>query len=492
MMCNLLLRRLLLLAPAVAAVSNHGKHDDVETDKRSVALNAGTMALVRQQRHSAEHRTYSSAAAASVTDAQSSTGTSVAGGFAASKALLQSISKEAKEEGLPGKHLQPQAAIFGERGSSHVSAYSDGVRTAVCRCICALAALLVVAATFRLMMRRPIDEPLDIMSAVLLCGAYVAIAATSDILVKWETQANNGSLPFAPARMVFVVEVMKLILTMPLVFGRLAQGSLKLPTRADCETAIRLMLVPAISYSMNNAIIFVVVAHVDFSSLSVWRQLTPMFVAFIWILVFRRQLGGQRWFALALLVVGTTLNSCGQAGGLKFNAMVFVVLCSCLTTAVAGVANEYVLKRCGHLDIDFLCVLLYIQTSVISLLLAVSMERTSMARLAGAPVQYRSTLLGGPPLVEDPRPAVIILLQVLFGFAVARVIRYLGSIPRAIVNALKELAVVALAPAFTNSHINGAVLISAVIVGGAAALFTLAPAPLPNVKGPKRTWSPVT
>jgi len=347
---------------------------------------------------------------------------------------------------------------------------------------------VVCFATLRLMLRRPSEEPLDILSVILLCAAYVAIAAASDIFVKWEAQSNNGILPFAPARMVFVVEVLKFCLTIPLVLMRYMSNSFQFPSKAECLVAMRLMSIPAISYSMNNAIVFFIVAHVDFSSLSVWRQLTPIFVAFIWILVFRRHLGRQRWLAIALLIAGTTLNSLSQNQGLRINSMIVVVLFSCLTTAVAGVANEYVLKRCGAMDIDFLCVLLYVQTSAFSLLLVVSSEM----RLAGNATHVATvgTLLGGPPLVQDARPLVIMFLQVLFGFAVARVIRYLGSVPRAIVNAIKELTVVIVAPAFIDSSLNSTIMLSVGIVGGAAALFTLAPSPLPKASTLGKAWSP--
>jgi hypothetical protein len=250
------------------------------------------------------------------------------------------------------------------------------------------------------------------------------------------------------------------------------------------------MSLPAISYSINNAIVFFIVARVDFSSLSVWRQLTPIFIAFIWVLVFRRQLGGQRWLAIALLVVGTTLNSCSSNGGSTLNSMIFVVLSSCLTTAVGGVANEYVLKRCGNLDIDFLCVLLYMQTSAFSVFFLAACESPKLKSWVGGVWEASSTgtLLGGPALLGDPCTLAIIFLQVLFGFAVARVIRYMGSVPRAIVNATKELAVVIFAPAFIDSKLNGTIVVSAAIVAGAAALFMLAPSPLPKAQTQSKAW----
>jgi len=325
--------------------------DHVNTGRKSLAVD--THATVRNQRH-----------------------------FDASPALQPPAKVAAVPLGREVKNAsmalgQKQDPVLDVRESQQFATISDAGRVTLGHCICILATVVVISATARLMLvRKQAEEPLDFISAVLLCGAYVAIAATSDILVKFETQANGGVLPFAPARMVFVIEFLKLCLTFPLVLGRFMHDSLRWPTQEDCTAAMRLMFVPAMSYSMNNAIIFFVVSRVDFSSLSVWRQMTPLFVAGIWVLIFRRQLGRQRWFALGLLVAGTALNSCGQTGGSsRFDAMVLMVLFSCLTTAVAGVANEYVLKRCGGLDIDFLCVLLYMQTSVISLVLAIGAAR---------------------------------------------------------------------------------------------------------------------
>lgn len=375
-------------------------------------------------------------------------------------------------------------------GAEHVTIVTEMGTVGRCIRIFAVAIVLAGAARFACMLKA-IPDPLDTMSAMLLCGSYVAISATSDVLVKWETQANGGKLPFLPLRMTFVVEFLKLLLTMPLVMGRHSRGVFSWPQQADCAIAIRLMFVPAMAYSANNALIYFLVSRVDFSTLSVWRQMAPLFVAGIWVILFRRQLGAQRWFALSLLVAGTALNSFGQKDGVRFDAMVLVVLGSCFTTAVAGVANEYVLKQCGCMDIDFLCVLLYMQTSTISFFLAVISESRIffwMTGIAPTPAQAY-TLLGGVPLQNDLRPLAIIGLQVLFGFAVARVIRYLGAIPRAVVNALKELTVVLVAPAFTQSHLNSTVAVSAVVVGSAAALFTLAPSPLPASKA-SRAWSP--
>lgn len=385
-----------------------------------------------------------------------------------------------------------QAVTIGDTSLPAPVAIQQNGHNALSKSICLLAVFAVCSATLRLATRGHREEPLDLLSTILLCAAYVAIASASDILVKWEAQTHAGILPFAPARMVFVVEVMKLCLTSPLVLMRHANNSFRFPSQAECYEALRLMTMPAVSYSLNNALIFFIVGHVDFSSLSVWRQLTPIFVAFIWVLVFGRHLGRQRWFAIGLLVAGTSLNTCTNGGGILFNSIVLVVLLSCLTSAVAGVANEYALKKCGSLDIDFLCTLLYIQTSVFSLFLVVACESPTLMSLVGSNGQLAApwTLLGGPPLSQDALPLAIVLLQVLFGFAVARVVCYLGAVPRAIVNATKELTVVIVAPAFIDSKLNGIIVASAVVVGVAVACFTLAPAPELKAQALGKVWKP--
>jgi hypothetical protein len=361
--------------------------------------------------------------------------------------------------------------------------------TTLANSLCVAAVAVVISATMRfLFMGKSKDETLDVTSTALLCCAYVAIAASCDILVKRETQAHEGHLPFIPLRMVCLVEFLKLCLTLTLVMGRLSRGASILPEKADCLTAARLTLVPAICYSINNAIVYVMISRIDFSSLSVWRQMTPLFVAGIWVISFRCQLGAQRWFSLSLLVTGLILNSFGHGSGVRFDAMVGVVLGSCFITAIAGVANEYVMRRCDAMDIDFLCVLLYVQTSIISFVLAIIMESRAATVLTGMPPTQASSLLGGVGVLEDWPLPTIILLQVLFGFAVARVIRYLGAVPRSVINGMKELTVVMVAPVFIQSHINRMVIMSALVVGSAAAIFTLAPSPLPSIKDP-RAWS---
>mmetsp|Transcript_2316 Transcript_2316/g.3954 ORF Transcript_2316/g.3954 Transcript_2316/m.3954 type:complete len:458 (+) Transcript_2316:63-1436(+) len=340
--------------------------------------------------------------------------------------------------------------------------------------ITALGILFVLSAGFRLVTaEKRVDKDIDAATVVLLCGAYISIASANDVLVKMETQAHGGEMPFSPSRMVFMVEFMKLVITVPVVLVRHFYGNVYCPTMMECATAMRLMVIPAISYSVNNAIILMVVSHVDFSSLSVWRQLTPLFVALIWVVVFRRPLGNRRWLALLLLLLGTTINSYAEGAFMaRWNPMLLAVLGSCCTTAVAGVANEYVVKNCVRLDLDFLCIFLYVQTTIFSFLLVVVGGGFPSFRWSSS-----ETLLGGPPLLQEPAQLAIVGLQVLFGFAVARVIRYLGAVPRAIMNAMKELTVVIIAPVFVSSRITTTAVISAFVVGCAAAMFSTAAAP---------------
>lgn len=355
----------------------------------------------------------------------------------------------------------------------------SGVAVSSRYAITVLGILMVVAAGFRLSsVEKAVDKDIDAITVILLCGAYISIASANDILVKMTTQAHNGEMPFSPSRMVCMVEFMKLLITVPVVLLRYAYGHVYLPSMAECVTALRLMVIPAVSYSVNNAIILMVVSHVDFSSLSVWRQLTPLFVALIWVLVFRRPLGSRRWLALLLLLFGTMINSYAEGAFMsRWNPMLIAVLGSCCTTAVAGVANEYVVKHCARLDLDLLCIFLYIQTTIISFLLVVvargfSPSAWSGSDEAGEAANAQWTLLGGPPLLQEPVQLAIVGLQVLFGFAVARVIRYLGSVPRSIMNAMKELTVVIIAPVFVSSNITTTAVISAFVVGGAAAMFS--------------------
>lgn len=362
-------------------------------------------------------------------------------------------------------------------------AYHSGFIGSIGYAIIALGSAQVLAAGLRLAFSgKRIDEGLDTGTILLLSGAYISIASASDVVVKMQTQAHGGVMPFSPSRMVFVVELVKLVITMSVVLVKYLHGTLRYPAKTECARATRLMVVPAVSYSVNNAILLMVVSHVDFSSLSVWRQLTPLFVAVIWIFVFRRHLGRQRWAAIVLLLCGTAINTYPQsASTLRWNPLLFTVLGSCCSTAIAGVANEYVLKQCARLDLDFLCIILYLQTTALSFFFVILGTGWSSSKLK-VREDIEWTWLGGPPLVQEPAQIAIIALQVLFGFTVARVIRYLGAIPRAVMNAMKELTVVIIAPVFVASQITTATILSVLVVGSAAAMFSTAASPEPEGK----------
>lgn len=322
--------------------------------------------------------------------------------------------------------------------------------------------------------RKSSSQVLSLAGTLLLCAGYIAIAGANDILVKHETQANNGILPFSPSRMVCVVEVGKLVLTLPLALAKWQYGDIAHPSKSDCIRMLGLMLGPASAYSINNALVYFIIAHVDFSSLSVWRQMTPLFVALLWVAIFRRALGMQRWVALCMLIFGTTLNSWSGAGvALPNPVMLTLILLSCFISALSGVANEYALKQFDWVDIDLMCVFLYMQTAAFALLNVLVCEKQFSRMSGGSFASSNDTLLGNTSLIDDPNLMIIIGLQVIWGFSVARVLRHLGAVTRAVVNAMKEVCVLLIAPFFVTSHLSHMVIISALIVGSAVVTFSL-------------------
>jgi len=340
--------------------------------------------------------------------------------------------------------------------------------------------LIVVAAAAHCGLRRSSRESALVnkwLGNAFLCLVYMSIMISYDLFVKYETQANAVS-PIPQMNFICAVEVAKLLVTGLLLVFRAARGFLARPSLGDTMVACKLMAVVSFIYSVNNNLIFYLVAHVDFSRLSIWRQLTPVFTGLIWVTFFRRSLGKQRWGAICLMLLGTSLNciggsSQGLSGMVFVDASCLLTLCVCLLTATASVANEHALTSLGQMDIDFLCFVGYIQTSVFSL--SVLLACSYWTPLIGGGTQ--STFMGGwTSLFVNQHVKWMLVAQVLFGFVVARVLRALGSMPRIVMNSVKELAVVIMAPLFMQSHLSRTVALSAFVVGSAAVIFSLAPA----------------
>merc|ERR1719379_566370 len=69
------------------------------------------------------------------------------------------------------------------------------------------------------------------------------------------------------------------------------------------------MLPVALIYNANNFLVFAVLARVNLDAYAVWRNISIIFNALLWVWTMQRNLSLHRWVALGICLLACCLNS---------------------------------------------------------------------------------------------------------------------------------------------------------------------------------------
>ncbi|GAA5970115.1 hypothetical protein JCM11641_000275 [Rhodosporidiobolus odoratus] len=200
--------------------------------------------------------------------------------------------------------------------------------------------------------------------------------------------------------------------------------------------------IPACLYVIQNNLQFVAASNLDVPTFQVTYNLKILTTALFSVLLLRRRLSGRKWFALLFLAAGVgvvQLQSTAAAGSSSSHGShemdkskgLLAVFCACMTSGLAGVYFEMVLKG-SKADLW----IRNVQLSIFSLLPAAMAVFAPGISLTGGP-STPSSMAEQPVFANFGGWAwAVVLIQVFGGLVTALVIRYSDNIMKGFATSL--------------------------------------------------------
>ncbi|BGP14015.1 hypothetical protein JCM10213_005600 [Rhodosporidiobolus nylandii] len=200
--------------------------------------------------------------------------------------------------------------------------------------------------------------------------------------------------------------------------------------------------IPACLYVIQNNLQFVAASNLDVPTFQVTYNLKILTTALFSVVLLRRRLSAKKWFALLFLAAGVgvvQLQSTAASGGgashgghdMDKGKGLLAVFCACMTSGLAGVYFEMVLKG-SKADLW----IRNVQLSIFSLLPAACAVFAPSLSLSGGP-STPSPTAGQPVFANFGGWAwAVVLIQVFGGLVTALVIRYSDNIMKGFATSL--------------------------------------------------------
>ncbi|GAA5890337.1 hypothetical protein JCM6882_008799 [Rhodosporidiobolus microsporus] len=221
----------------------------------------------------------------------------------------------------------------------------------------------------------------------------------------------------------------------------IARGGKKMLTDVFSSDSWKLSI-PACLYVIQNNLQFVAASNLDVPTFQVTYNLKILTTALFSVFLLRRRLSAKKWFALLFLAAGVgvvQLQSTAAAGGSSSHGAhemdkakgLLAVFCACMTSGLAGVYFEMVLKG-SKADLW----IRNVQLSFFSLLPALFAVFAPGLSLTGGSAKPSPT--AGQPIFANfgGWAWAVVLIQVFGGLVTALVIRYSDNIMKGFATSL--------------------------------------------------------
>uniref|UniRef100_A0A182IU22 CMP-sialic acid transporter n=1 Tax=Anopheles atroparvus TaxID=41427 RepID=A0A182IU22_ANOAO len=300
------------------------------------------------------------------------------------------------------------------------------------------------------------EELFPSRKSVLIFLTYMSLFVSQGILVT-ASQRSDNSYSYNTVLVVLLTEALKLVISAGLYCRENSFSSL-ISRVVEGSSVLLLYFVPAFLYCLYNNLGFINLSTFDPTTYYLLLQLRVVITGVLFQIIFKKSLSRKQWFSLMLLTVGCMLkqwnfslfssNSSAEpsdhagtpkdatADGtfrgknisgfdLSYSALLILVqtICSCL----AGVYNEYLLKKKGSdINIYVQNVFMYLDSIVCNLLILV---------LQGDPVGAFTS----SNLREIARFEVIIIMinNAAIGIITSFFLKYMNSILKTFASALE-------------------------------------------------------
>lgn len=299
--------------------------------------------------------------------------------------------------------------------------------------------------------------------------SYIALFINQGILVTWSQR--SGRYEYNIVAVVLMTEVLKLVISAALYCKDNSILTLLRETRKN-KKVLLLYMIPALLYCLYNNLAFVNLARFDPTTYYVLLQLRVVLTGIIFQVIFSKKLSSTQWFSLVILTVGCMVKHFdAHVLGTEFHVDIFLLLilvqttCSCL----AGVYNEYLLKRQGaDIDIFIQNVFMYIDSIFCNIVVIILLSIfTSSASETLSEVEIGMFL--------QPKVILIMLNNSLVGIITSFFLKTLNSILKTFASAVELIFTAVLCWILFSIPISVNTIVSIAMVSFAVILYSRNP-----------------
>jgi len=218
----------------------------------------------------------------------------------------------------------------------------------------------------------PQDPNSNIMMKLVYMGLVVLFSTSISLLIRYsqhrqpnhsieKEEAGGEGLPieeepqgkykYQPSAVVFCAELLKLILSFAMACktGVVTKDFIQKHFIEDKD--LWKFSVPAIIYFCTNNLEFYCLIYLNTPTFMIFQQMKILTTGVIFRIVFKKKLTYLQWVALFLLTLGTMTSQLSSENEFKVNTWgLFWEMVMCTLSALAGVANEFLLKKVGSTD----------------------------------------------------------------------------------------------------------------------------------------------
>eukprot|EP01086_Lenisia_limosa_P004026 TRINITY_DN1891_c0_g1_i1.p1 TRINITY_DN1891_c0_g1~~TRINITY_DN1891_c0_g1_i1.p1 ORF type:complete len:297 (-),score=37.02 TRINITY_DN1891_c0_g1_i1:14-904(-) len=294
-------------------------------------------------------------------------------------------------------------------------------------------------------MLNPVQLSVVLAYVGLLTFEYVAIQLS---------RSNGTEFAYSPAAAIFVVESLKLFISI-ILYKREEQTN---PEFVPCKFSkvTWYFAVPAILYALQNNVMFYALLYVPAPTYSVFLNLRVVMTALVYLLVLGRVIKPNQWTAIGVIMVSVALTQLTPefTVGIPFIGLCLVMVV-CTLSVGNGVYSEMLLKTVDQ-SLHFQNMQLYIFGIIVNFMLFFVAEGSIL-----------NIFEGFTPLVW-----AIILCQASMGIVISAVMRLTDNIVKLFASAASLITSAILATfLISDFHISGLFFVGCVGIGAAIRLY---------------------
>lgn len=269
---------------------------------------------------------------------------------------------------------------------------------------------------------------------------------------------DKGKIPFSSASVVFLSEVIKFLFSVAFLIPEMCRGAVHFPPMK----MVVYFSIPALLYCISNNTAVHVQEYLDPASFQVLCNFKTGITAILYWSIIRRNISEKQWMALGLITLAGCFNSFGgietmqdilQVHNNSTNGRQIVVTVTglllmisyCMTSGLAGISTEYILKRQYKLSLHLQNTLMYFY-GIIFNFWAYTTTRHSQASVHDASTEFSRGY--------SKWTVVIIFCQALHGLILSAVMKHSSNLIRLLIIACSMIVNTALSMAIFSLQLN--------------------------------------